>query len=431
MFNSHNTGPTDTRFVAALFLVLAVFLMSPDLYAQGPGAGGPDPGAAAPNDQGQTYAPLGNSSFRVLVPEIKMNQILKARPPKQKPAVPPDESTSFGEQTKEPREKREPEVPVQRDTSLTPESPRLPFDPTLRQRGRGAVPERPRLEEAPPAKETGPSLTAPVAPEDLMIATPVKKEMLGKKTAPQIPGLLEAQRSKETPKTVPLKAQETPAIEGPIERIPFETRGEPEIIPWKERTSKPSPATLPATDIDSAMAPKESTSSMPVTGPDQDKAASKESLAVVEPAIPPAKEALKSPFDEGTPDTPEIKYYLRDTAPILEELSLLMTRAPSITIGDYDPSDANAPLFPKDLQLKMDSMKRDLQILDSKTFAIIPPKRFEQFHAIIRDSITQTHQACDAIINYLAEPNEANFKMIQDHLFRARELIQKTRTSHG
>jgi hypothetical protein len=139
---------------------------------------------------------------------------------------------------------------------------------------------------------------------------------------------------------------------------------------------------------------------------------------------------LKSPLDEETPDTPEIKYYLRDTTPILEELSLLMTRAPSISIADYDPSDPNAPLFPRDIQLKMDSMKRELQVLDSKTFAIIPPKKYEQFHGLIRDSISQTHQACDAILNYLAEPNEENFKTIQDHLLRARELIQKTR-SHG
>ncbi len=176
--------------------------------------------------------------------------------------------------------------------------------------------------------------------------------------------------------------------------------------------------------------PKEIAPSAPPVEPAHEQSIPKESLPAFDRPVPPPKEVLRSPLDQETPDTPEIKYYLRDTAPILEELSLLMTRAPSINIADYDPSDADAPLFPGDLQLKMDSMKRDLQILDSKTFAIIPPKRYEQFHGLIRDSISQTHQACEAILNYMAEPNQENFKTVQEHLLRARELIQKTR-SHG
>jgi len=339
-----------------------------------------------------------------------------------------------------------------------------------------------------------------------MVVRPPTKEVIGKRIPPGAPPLLEAQPSKETLKTIPLKAQEAPPSE-PVEGIPLGTRGAPEIVPAKEPEPKPLPAVPAPPELELSPVPKEKTpvavesdqdkrtpkertpvasppepkpdisssskektSSVPSVEPEPDKSVArettpmvvlpaqepepeksspkeiapsappvesaheqsipKESLPPFDRPIPPPKEVLSSPLDQETPDTPEIKYYLRDTAPILEELSLLMTRAPSINIADYDPSDANAPLFPRDLQIKMDSMKRDLQILDSKTFAIIPPKRYEQFHGLIRDSISQTHQACEAILNYIAEPNEENFKTIQDHLFRARELIQKTR-SHG
>jgi hypothetical protein len=441
----------------------------------------PGPSSSDGKDQEQAYAPLGESGYKVPIPEIRMNQILGGRPAKPKPPVPEsDESSSPQSNVVEPAEKNEPEQSERLETSVTPELPRLPFDPATRKTVPGSVEQKPRTEEsspmAPPLpKENVSPLSAPIAPEDPMVARPPKKEVLLKRTPPTIPPLLEAHPSKETLKSIQLKAQEPPSS-GPIENIPLGSRGEPEIIPKRDIETKPVPVSSPETEPESKHgpvepvidkpAPKERTLSAPSSEPEPhklipedrpffvpslepDKSGPKERTSIVPPMEPvqeqsipketlpgfappaaPPKEVLRSPLNDDIPDTPEIKYYLRDTAPILEELSLLMTRAPSMTTADYDPSDANAPLFPKDLQLKMDSMKRDLQILDSKTFAIIPPKRYEQFHGLIRDSITHTHQACDAILNYMAEPNEENFKLIQDHLFRARDLIQKTRV-HG
>jgi hypothetical protein len=130
-------------------------------------------------------------------------------------------------------------------------------------------------------------------------------------------------------------------------------------------------------------------------------------------------------------NSPEVREYLRETAPLLEELSMLMTRAPSLNLADYDPSDAEAPVVPKEIYLKIDSMKRELQNLDSKTFAVIPPPKYVPFHAAIRESITETLQACDAIVSYLNERNDENLQKIMDHLNRSRELIRKTRTAES
>jgi hypothetical protein len=139
------------------------------------------------------------------------------------------------------------------------------------------------------------------------------------------------------------------------------------------------------------------------------------------------KEAVPSPLDQEAPQTPEIRDYLRETAPILEELSLLMTTAPSLTVADYDPTDPDSPVIPRDVYLKMETMKRELQVLDSKTFAIIAPSQYAKFHELIRKSISQTHQACDAMIEYFNETKPENLRKVQNHLLKARELIQRTR----
>ena len=54
----------------------------------------------------------------------------------------------------------------------------------------------------PLPKENVSPLSAPVAPEDPMIARPPKKEVLMKRTPPTIPPLLEAHPSKETLKSI-------------------------------------------------------------------------------------------------------------------------------------------------------------------------------------------------------------------------------------
>jgi len=123
----------------------------------------------------------------------------------------------------------------------------------------------------------------------------------------------------------------------------------------------------------------------------------------------------------------EVRDYLLQAAPILEELSLLMTTAPSLNLADYDPSDPSAPAIPGDIYLRMDAIKRQLQILDSKTFAIIPPKKYGGFHSLIRESIAETNQACTAIMSYLQKSDIEDLRVIRDHLLRARKLIQRTR----
>jgi hypothetical protein len=588
MVTCFNSLRINTGVIASLFVVSTVLiaLVGPP-GAFGQAASPSNASTSGVGNHDQPYAPLGQSGYKVPLPEIKLNQIFGGQRPKQRPTPPEaDESAAPQPETPGPTEQGESEQPDQRETSVVPGAPRLPFDHAILKRGPRAIPEKGPAEESSPAsplpKESVFPLAAPAAPEDLMVARPPKKEVFGKRIPPGAPPLLEAQPLKQMLKTIPLKAQEAPRS-GPVEGIPLGTRGDPEIVPaaepepepvpavsaapepelspiHKERTPVPAesyqdkqsakesapvaplpepkpdvsppeesaplmPSPEPKPDVstpkesapvaplpepkpdistpeESAPAaplpepkptlsspmeratpaaplpefkldlssPKERTPLVPSPEPESDKSTARETAPIValpkpepepektppkeitpsEPPVEPAdeqsipkeslptfdrsvappKEILRSPLDQESPDTPETKHYLRDTAPILEELSLLMTRAPSINVTEFDPSDANAPLFPGDLQLKMDSMKRDLQILDSKTFAIIPPKTYEQFHGLIRDSISQTHQACDAILNYMAEPNEENFKTIQEHLFRARQLIQRTR-SHG
>ncbi len=186
--------------------------------------------------------------------------------------------------------------------------------------------------------------------------------------------------------------------------------------PLKEALLSPEPEPVPA-----ALTPPEA----------EQPAEPEESPLPVEKPAPPVQEIPPSPLAQDALNSPRVKQYLRETAPLLEELSLLMTKAPSLNLADYDPSDANAPMVPKDIYLKMDSMKRELQNLDSKTFAIIPPPKYIPYHAVIRQSITETYEACDAIISYLNERNDENLKKILEHLTKARELIRQTRTVQG
>ncbi len=145
-----------------------------------------------------------------------------------------------------------------------------------------------------------------------------------------------------------------------------------------------------------------------------------------EPVAPPKPE-VPSPLDQEAPRGREVRKYLAATAPILEELSMLMARSPGLSIEDYDPSEPTASVGSKDLLIKMEAMKRDLQILDAKTFSILPPFKYTQFHLRIRESITETLQACDSIIAYLGKRESQYVKKAVDHLSRARDLIRDTR----
>jgi hypothetical protein len=155
-------------------------------------------------------------------------------------------------------------------------------------------------------------------------------------------------------------------------------------------------------------------------------------MPVEEPREPaPPEVILPSPLDSDARESIEVRDYLRATAPVLEELSLLITTAPTLAIANYDPTDHGGQAALKDVLLKLNSMKRALQILDSKTFAIIPPAKYAHFHTTIRQSIAQTNQACDSIITFLNGGKEDQLAKIHEHLSKAKELMQKTRSRRG
>lgn len=227
-----------------------------------------------------------------------------------------------------------------------------------------------------------------------------------------------------------------------------------EIVPQSrlEPRPEPSPTLQPSTGIEprrepakespSPMAPPEPTVT-PESQPPKEATSDREELKTLpsetgkeeattseETSLPP-KEMLRSPLEEEALSSPEVREYLQQASPILEELSLLMTTAPSLNLADYDPSDTSAPAIPRDVYLRMDAIKRQLQILDSKTFAIIPPRKYAAFHSLIRESIAETNQACSAIMSYLQNTKAEDLRAVREHLLRARKLIQRTRETTG
>jgi hypothetical protein len=439
---------TRSALVFAALIAVSSFGQSLcfEAAAQTGGEGKSQASGAGDVPPGQSVAPIGNSGYLVPIPEIRMNRIIGDKsapsstptPPKELPSVTPAPAKELP-----PVEEEGPPPPAERPATLPdgPDVNSLPFEP-LDHRPEVEKPLESRpVQEAPEKEYRPPVLQSPAVPEDIMEAPAPKKERLGKKTAPVMPPLLDLEPVKRTSKNMPLESTKAQDDAGSKEGIPLDPRREPETIPAvepeapKEVLAPPEPAQRPLTaptpehlpepalkePVPSALTPPA------VEGPAEPEPA----LPAVEQPIPPAKEILPSPLAQEALDSPEVREYLRETAPLLEELSLLMTRAPSLNIADYDPSDADAPIVPKEIYLKMDSMKRELQNLDSKTFAIIPPPKYGPFHAVIRESITETYQACDAIISYLNERNDENFQKIMEHLTKARELIRKTRSAQG
>lgn len=463
--------------VLAALMVLGLF-----------GRAGAQGGAAAPAQEpgtvhpGQTYAPIGESGYKVPIPEFKMRSFIgeTAKPPEvpkaPEEALEPQETPVKPPPAPPPAQPARPAPqarPVPREVPQ-PAVPRLPFEPA-ESPGEVRTPSTPPpQEEKPAAKESESApLKAPPVPEDVPPPLPVpKKEVLPKTSHPGLPPLLEAEQAKESLRALPLESARVEDMADQRHWIPMEQRREPEVIepeppapqeaPVKEEAPpaeppplreipKPEPPPvrmeIPQTETP---APKEVEKPEPpafkeITRPE---APARESVPeeqahqpmvppepevtapVQEPAPPPPppKEVIPSPLEREALQDPAVRTYVRATAPILEELSLVMARAPSLAIADYDPSEANPPFFPKEILVKMESLKRELRILDSKTFEIIPPAKFAQFHSLIRQSITQTYQACDAVVQYFTERDEASLQKVRDHLMKARELIEQTRT---
>lgn len=387
---------------------------------------------------GQTVAPMGDSGYMVPIPEIRMNRIIGDKPAPSSAPTPAKELPSVTPApAKEPppAEEAAPPPPPEPPSALPdgPDVNSLPFEPLDRRPAVEKPLESRPAQEAPEKEYRPPVLHSPVAPEDIMEAPAPKKEHLGKKTAPVMPPLLNLEPVKRPSKTTPLESIKAQDDAGSKEGIPLDPRRDPDTIPAVEPEAPKEPLIQPEPAPEHLPEPAlREPGPSALTPPAAEKPAEAEpAFSPVEQPTSPAKEVLPSPLAQEALDSPEVREYLRETAPLLEELSLLMTRAPSLNIADYDPSDADAPIVPKAIYLKMDSMKRELQNLDSKTFAIIPPPKYGPFHAVIRESITETYQACDAIISYLNERNDENLRKIMEHLTRARELIRKTRSAQG
>jgi len=465
--------------------------------------------------QGQSYAPLGDSGYKVPIPVIRMKSIVGEKPSSKKPngpvaPAPPEGAPEAGKIP--PAEVQR--LPFQHDDAAheakTPvEPPRVEMKPTReappvttpRASGnqtrknevhgaaggpvKGAPAEAPQPVEAPAAKETvgprespkptevrssrreqtsspGPGRTAPAKEEESTLSAPLapreaieplpplKKEILRRATEPALPSLLEGRPSKSSARPLTLSPTEADDLADPRGWIQLEPRKEPESIPGLEpeplrepaqpdlhsRPETPSPPELqpetgPVRETQPAPVKepptKESIPAQPSSQESKEQPEPEDQAPPKEEVLPAVRESIPSPLGNDALDSREVRDYLQQTAPILEEISLLMARAPSLTVEDYDPADPNTAAIPKEIQVRMDAIKRDLQILDSKTFAIIPPTKYTRFHSLIRESITQTHKACDAILSYLADNKQESLQKAKEHVLRARDLIQRTR----
>lgn len=419
----------------------------------------------------ETSTRIGDSGYKVTIPEIKLQSIIGGKP---KAKTVPEEPES--------NESKLDQAPIkERSSSLESEKrvDRLPFDPVdvdqthpipsrTTTQGVPEAEETPEKETslpkqipetavsepapgAPPEDEVSPVYHPPIAPEEILDTTFVpKKEILpSSETAKQPPiTMLDSKASKSSR----LEIATTPAREplSPDEWLSLDLRG-PSLVVQLRETEKEEIQESPQQTAQAPYEPEAPSGSSETQRPETPSASLSRELTgephpVEQPASdasqgeqPPstesaqiqAKEIIPSPLDEDALDSREARDYLRQTAPILEELSLLMTRAPGLPIEDYDPSDTSAALVPADIRLKLTSLKRELQVLDSKTFAIIPPSRYQAFHSIVRESIAHAYQACDAIINYFEENNPENFLKAKEHLVKAGELIRKTIKTNG
>jgi hypothetical protein len=447
------------ELIIALALAALMFLgLASTAGAQGGTPASPQASETVP--PGQTYAPIGESGYKVPIPEFKMRSFIGETKPEPQVPKAPEEAMEPVETPSKP-EPAPPPVPVP-PAKPAPEArpvpkeipqptvPRLPFEPSGPSETAAPPTATPR-EEKPAAKESESyPLKAPAVPDDVPPPLPApKKEVLPKAGHIALPSLLEAEPAKESLKALPLESSRVEDMADSSRWVPMEQRRKPEVVepeepalqeaPAKEEAAPSEPPALreiPRAEppVKTEMPPPESPATkesvpeeqahQPMVPPEP-----KETIPEPEPApLPPPKEVIPSPLESEALLDPAVRTYVRATAPILEELSLVMTRAPSLAIADYDPSEANPPVYPKELLLKMESLKRELRILDSKTFEIIPPAKFAEFHSLIRQSITQTYQACDAVVQYFTERNEASLQKVKEHLLKARELIEQTRT---
>ncbi len=441
------------------------------------------PSNALSGQKSETYAPVGPSGYKVLIPEIKMNRIIgdvNTKPPKSLHPEPISPQPTPENQTRiepvpapspasESAPKPEPQPapsPDQNTEKLTPEQPvETPLQP-VEADPQEAVTHLPfdrgdRKSPAPIEKEDieqnvkdgiereshlfGP----PLSPINITEALPEPtKEIFTKRQPLSIPKIKELEISKSEQVMTPVEALQDHESLVPEDWVVLQARKEADQLPFEE--PKPESAvkvaqtettetkdilpqeTSSSTEVQNMEQPPEERPTTPTPEKEQQPVKEKQEVETAAPegqveVSAPPKEKIPSPLDEQAAKENNLRLYLLETAPVLEELSILMARAPSLNVSDYDPSEVNTPVMPQDLGLKLESLKRDLRILDSKVFSIIPPAKYEQFHELIRQSISHTYLACEAIFNYFQDAKPEDLEKVKEHLTKARELIQLTR----
>lgn len=294
----------------------------------------------------------------------------------------------------------------------------------------------------------------PIAPVSITDSLPEPTKEIISKRMIHLPHMLEVEVARDTVKSLPVEVEAIDRNNVELEILSVDSRrSSPLMVDVEEqpKTSEPKEdsSTLvkdrEAPRLDDAeshapmsppvegqepvlIPPKEQKPSIEVPLTKEEAPSRPDQLQVIEPkpTPAPAKERIPSPLDEETVMTSQLKSYLKETAPILEELSLLMARTPSLSIADFDPSETQATSLPKDINLKMETMKRELRILDSKVFAIIPPTSYTKYHNLIRQSINHTYMATEAFINFFNDSNAENLNSARENLAKAKEYIQQT-----
>jgi hypothetical protein len=435
-------------------------------------------------EAGGTGAPLGDSGYVVPIPEIKLRSIFGDKPS----APPAEEPQEKPAQEKQPKASDDAQPPqkIEEDSQPTAETNAQPAEPDQSVKPAQPVekteapeeskPETPSTEKlegkpapVPDDEFHSPLVQPPSAPEDayLQEVNLPPKEILKIKTGFAPPPTLEISPVKSVLKQLPLEYKLLPETSDQSESLALLGRRDPLVIPMIEEkkeeaedilhrpsestvgsetheqptlASKPQqellnrpepelrarepefhPMEIPKEEVNEPVPEKQNEVKSSEDRPPKE---SKEQLQTAK-IIP--REIIASPLDDDAITSPEVKAYLRQTIPVMEELSLLMTRVPSLNIDDYDPSALEETSIPKDLSTRMESMKRELQILDAKTFSIIPPPKYMEFHSIIKQSISETFQACDALAAFLTENHPDQLKKAHEHITKAGELVRQTR----
>jgi hypothetical protein len=226
-------------------------------------------------------------------------------------------------------------------------------------------------------------------------------------------------------KDIPKEASEpvSPSVPDPAPARDKPVRGPARIA--QGPTASSIPATRPKVDP-AAIPPRQE----PVSDPTKQQRVA--ALPPVQTPSMPDKLGVPefpSPMDREALDSQEARDYLMQAAPVMEELSLLLLTVPRVTVADFDPSDDASTKIPGDVFLKLETIKRALQNLDARAFAMAVnvPLKYKDYHASLHSSIKEAYLACDEMIIYLTEKNDRALERVREHLANAQQYIKSIR----